>query len=137
QTAGTHPRALQVAEHTIESTLLGRPQCRQLLATDSPRFLKTGALGQSAPDRGGTVQQPPECAGTANRTEANRKINLRPQDTAALELRAMFGNMALEALTLTMAWIQGGERPLLVGLSIEAAGDAENLKVGLEHVGKR
>ena len=129
--------AFEIAEHPLEGTLLGRAQGGQLLAADPPRLFEAGALSEGAPERRGAVEQTAERAATRAGVETDREVDLRPQGTTALELRAVFGDVLFEAPVLAVTRIERRQGTAFVGGGVEGAGDAEDLKVGLEGVGER
>ena len=131
------PRALQIAEHPLEDPLLRGPQRRDSAAAEATRLLKSGVLGQGAPERRGAVEQATEWVCAARRAETNGEVDLWAQRAAALELGAVFGEVALEALAPAMTGVKRGKRPALIAPGVKGAGDAEDLEVGLQGVGER
>ena len=129
--------AFEVAEHPLEGGFLLAAQGGDLAGAEAARLLEAEALGERPPERRRPVEEAAERARTSRRRQPHREVDLRAQGFAAFELRAVFGEMGLEALALAVARVERGQGAALVGLGVEGAGDAEDLEVGLDRVSER
>ena len=134
---GPDPRAIEVAEDALVDLLLGAAKRGDLLLPQAAALVVAEARGDRPPHLGGALQQLAERAGPAGGVEPHGQVDLRAHHLAALELASVLGQVSLEALGVSVAAVEGPQRPAHVCLGVEGARDAQDLEVRLDDVGER
>src|SRR4051812_30594694 len=128
---------LEVTEDPLKDRLLGLAQGVQLRRTDSARLVDPHQPREAIPPSRESVEQTTHSPIWPRGTEAHRQIDLRANRTASLEVTAMFGDVALEALAIPVLWVQRRHCATPVLSGVEHPGDTKDLEVGFKCVGER